>query len=407
MRKYDRIYEKILDAREVLKGIKHVTRLDHSTTFSRMTGGNVHLKLENLQKTGSFKVRGAAYAMSQLNDEEKKAGVIAASAGNHAQGVAYAAKRLGLKSTIVMPRFSPVAKIQATQGYGAKVILHGDVFDDALAHARETAGNTGATFLHPFNDENVIAGQGTIGLEILEELPDVDVVAVPVGGGGLSTGIAIAIKQQKPEVEIYGVEADTAASMKASLEAGRVTKVEGLDTVCDGIAVKKPGRITFGIAKDLLTDVATVEELEVTRTLFLLLERAKIVVEPAGCVGLTAFHHGHIDIKKKNAVAVLSGGNIDMSFMARVVEKELFRLGRNVRIKGVILDRVGSLNQVLSIIAESGVSVIEILQDRFDPDIAPNKNELKMVLEVPDESAVRNLFKLFKKACLEFEIYDD
>jgi len=249
--------------------------------------------------------------------------------------------------------------------------------------------------------------RGVSGRVFLEELPEVDVVAIPVGGGGLSTGIAIAIKQQKPEVDIYGVEAASAASMKASLEAGRVKKVEGLDTVCDGIAVKQPGRLTFNIARNLLTNVATVKELEVTRTLFLLLERAKIVVEPAGCVGLAAFQHGHIDIKEKNAVAVLSGGNIDMSFMSRVVEKELFRLGRNVRIKGVILDRVGSLNQVLTMVAESGVSVIEIVQDRFDPDIAPNKNELKMVLEVPDESAVKNLFRLFKKASLEFEIYDD
>ncbi|MFX1416573.1 MAG: threonine/serine dehydratase, partial [Promethearchaeota archaeon] len=200
MKKYKALFEKILDAREVLKGIKHITRLDRSTTFSQMSGGNVYLKLENLQKTGSFKVRGAAYAMSQLKEAEKRAGVIAASAGNHAQGVAYAATRLGIDSTIVMPIFSPVAKIQATQGYGANVILHGITFDDALAHAREKSKDTGATFLHPFNDENVIAGQGTIGLEIIDELPDVDTVAVPVGGGGLASGVAVALKYQKPEV---------------------------------------------------------------------------------------------------------------------------------------------------------------------------------------------------------------
>ena len=407
MSKYSDIYSKILDAREVLRDIKHVTRLDKSSTFSKISGGHVYLKLENLQKTGSFKVRGAAYAMSQLTDKEKKAGVIAASAGNHAQGVAYAATRLGIKSTIVMPVFSPVAKIQATQGYGADVVLHGNVFDDALAHARETAEKTGATFLHPFNDEDVIAGQGTIGLEILDECPEVDVIAVPVGGGGLISGISIAVKEQRPEVEIYGVEAESAASMQASFEAGKIVNVEGLDTACDGIAVKRPGKITYRIAKDLLNGVVTVEELEVTRTLFLLLERAKIVVEPAGCVALSAYQYGKIDIKDKNAVAILSGGNIDMSFMSRVVEKELFRLGRSVRVRGSILDRIGSMNKVLGIVAESGVSIIEINQDRFDPDLPPNRAELEMILEVPDEKAVTKMLKLLEKEGLSFSIYED
>ena len=407
MSKYNDIYSKILDAREVLRDIKHVTRLDKSSTFSRLTGGHVYLKLENLQKTGSFKVRGAAYAMSQLTDKEKKAGVIAASAGNHAQGVAYAATRLGIKSTIVMPVFSPVAKIQATQGYGANVVLHGTVFDDALARARETAEKTGATFLHPFNDEDVIAGQGTIGLEILDECPEVDVIAVPVGGGGLISGISIAVKEQRPEVQIYGVEAESAASMQASFEAGKIVNVEGMDTACDGIAVKRPGKITYRIAKDLLDGVVTVEELEVTRTLFFLLERAKIVVEPAGCVALAAFQHNKINVKDKNAVAVISGGNIDMSFLSRVVEKELFRLGRSVRVRGSILDRIGSMNKVLQVVAESGVSVIEINQDRFDPDIPPNRAELELILEVPNEKAVTKMLKLLKKEGLDFSIYED
>jgi threonine dehydratase len=407
MGKYSRVFSKILDAKEVLRDIKHVTRLDHTTTFSRITGGDIFLKLENLQKTGSFKVRGAAYAMSQLSDKEKDAGVIAASAGNHAQGTAYAATRLGIKSTIVMPVFSPVAKIQATEGYGANIILHGAAFDDALAHAKELAEKTGATFLHPFNDENVIAGQGTIGLEILDECPDVDIIAVPIGGGGLISGISIAVKEQRPEIEVYGVEAASAASMKASINAGKITSVQNLDTVCDGIAVKKPGRLTFKIAKDLLSGVVTVEELEVTRTLFMLLERAKIVVEPAGCVGLAAFQHNKINVKNKTAVAVLSGGNIDMSFLSRVVEKELFRLGRSVRVKGSILDRVGSMNKVLTIVAASGVSIIEINQDRFDPDIPPNRAELEMILEVPDEKAVQRMLKMLADQGLKFGVVED
>jgi threonine dehydratase len=407
MSKYNQLYSKILDARDILQDIKHVTRLDRSSTFSRLTGGDIYLKLENLQKTGSFKVRGAAYAMSQLTDQEKKAGVIAASAGNHAQGVAYAATRLGIKSTIVMPKFSPVAKIQATQSYGARVILHGKVFDDALAHAKETAEKTGAYFLHPFNDEDVIAGQGTIGLEILDECPDVDVIAVPVGGGGLISGISIAVKEQSPEVEVFGVEAASAASMQASFEAGKIMNVESIDTSCDGIAVKKPGTITYKIAKDLLKGVVTVEELEVTRTLFLLLERAKIVVEPAGCVGLAAYQHGKIDVNGKTAVAVLSGGNIDMSFLSKVVEKELFRLGRSLRVRGSIFDRVGSMNKVLRCVSESGVSIIEINQDRFDPDIPPNRAELEMILEVPDEKAVAKMLKMLKKEGLDFSVYED
>ncbi len=404
MSKYSSIYSKMLDAREIIKGIAHRTRMEYSTTFSNATQGEIYFKLENLQKTGSFKVRGATYAMSQFSDSEKKAGVIAASAGNHAQGVAYAASRLGISSTIIMPTYASVAKIQATETYGATVIQHGDTFDDALAYAKETSEKSGVTFLHPFNDENVIAGQGTIGLEILDECPDVDVISVPIGGGGLISGISIAVKEQRPEVEIYGVEAAGAPSMKASLEAGKIIHIENLDTVCDGIAVKTPGNLTFKISRDLISGVATVDELEVTRTIFMLLERAKLVVEPSGCVGLAAYYYGKIPIKGKKAVTVLSGGNIDMSLLSRIVEKELFRLGRSVRVRGSILDKVGSMNRVLSLVAESGVSVIEINQDRFDPGIPPNRAEVELILEVPDERALQKMLKLMAKQGLDFEV---
>jgi len=407
MTDYTKIYEKIVDARGLLQKIAHVTRLDHSSTFSCMTGGDMYLKLENLQKTGSFKVRGAAYAISQLSDSEKNEGVIAASAGNHAQGVAYAARRLGIKSTIVMPMFSPIAKIQATKSYGADVILHGESFDDSLKFALEEAERSGATFIHPFNNENIIAGQGTIGLEILEELPNVEVVAVPVGGGGLVSGIAIAIKETNPDVQIYGVEACSAASMKKSLKSGKPKTVTGLDTVCDGIAVKTVGNLTLSIADDLLTDSVVVEDLQVTRTLFLLLERAKIVVEPAGCVGLTAFQYGAIDIEGKKAVAVLSGGNIDMSFMSRVIDKELYRLKRAIRLRGVILDRVGILNRILEVVANSGVSVIDIVHDRSDPDIMPNKTELILTLQVPEENAVGQLVSELSARGFDMQLYED
>ncbi len=404
---YERMFAEIERARDTVRGIAKNTPLDLSTTFSRMTEGDIYLKLENLQKTGSFKVRGATYAMSKLTEGEREAGVIAASAGNHAQGVAYAATRLGIKSTIVMPVFSPIAKVQATRGYGANVVLHGAVFDEALAKAREIARETGATFIHPFNNEHVIAGQGTIGLEILEALPDVDVIAVPVGGGGLAAGIAIAAKHLRPEVEVYGVEAESAAAMRASLHAGKIVRAESLDTICDGIAVKQPGELTLQIARDLLTDVVTVSEFEVTRTLFLLLERAKTVVEPAGVVGLAAFQFGKIDVKGKKAVAVLSGGNIDMSLLGRIVDKELFRLGRSVRLRGVILDRVGTLNRIIDVVSGSGVNVIEITHDRADPDIAPNKAELTMVLEVPDKRALDSLLSSLEDHGFHFEVYED
>lgn len=407
MTDYTAIYEKIVNARKLLQNIAHITRLDHSSTFSRMTGGDIHLKLENLQKTGSFKVRGAAYAISQLSDSEKKQGVIAASAGNHAQGVAYSATKLGIKSTIVMPNFSPIAKIQATKGYGADVILHGESFDDALQFALEESERSGATFIHPFNDENIIAGQGTIGLEILDELPDVEVVAVPVGGGGLVSGIAIAIKETNPDVEIYGVEASSASSMKESLESGKKKTVTGLDTICDGIAVKTVGDLTLSIADDLLTDSVVVDDLQVTRSLFLLLERAKIVVEPAGCVGLTAFQYDAIDIEGKKGVAILSGGNIDMSFMSRVIDKELYRLKRAIRLRGVILDRVGVLNRILEVVADSGVSVIDIEHDRSDPDIMPNKTELILTLQVPEKNAVNKLLNELKAREFDMQMYED
>ncbi|MBD3158439.1 MAG: threonine ammonia-lyase [Candidatus Lokiarchaeota archaeon] len=401
------MHSSIQQAKQILKDIAHITPLDHSTTFSKMANGEVHLKQENLQKTGSFKVRGATYAISQLDEKEKEAGVIAASAGNHAQGVAYAASRLGIHSTIVMPKFSPIAKINATRGYGAEVVLHGEVFDEALAHAKKTAEETGATFIHPFDAQNVIAGQGTIGLEILESLPDVDVVAVPVGGGGLISGISIAIKETNPDVEIYGVEADEAAAMQKSLKQGEVSAVTAMDTFCDGIAVKSPAPRTVQICKDLVEDVVTVSELQVSRTIFHLLERAKIVVEPAGAVGLAALQHGKIEVDGRKAVAVLSGGNIDMSMMSKLVSKELFRLGRNIRLKGTIRDRVGVLNKVLEIVAASGVNIVEITHDRSDPDIEPNKAEIILTLEVPDEKAMKQLLDMMKDKGFKFRVYED
>ncbi|MEM4736124.1 MAG: threonine ammonia-lyase [Candidatus Thorarchaeota archaeon] len=407
MADYDRIYQKILHARDVLSRTISPTALVRSSTFSRLAGGEVYLKLENLQKTGSFKVRGATYAISQLTDEQKRWGVIAASAGNHAQGVAFAASSLGVSSTVVMPMFTPIAKVKATQSYGAEVILHGDTFDEALARAREIAEEKHLTFMHPFNDENVIAGQGTIGLEILEDVPDVEMVAVPVGGGGLASGVAIAIKHSRPDVSIVGVQSSGAPSLKTSFERGTPTLLDGIDTICDGIAVKKPGDLTFEITRNLLDSVVTVDDLEVTRTMFLLLERAKLVAEPAGSVGLAALVHQKVDLRGRKAVAVISGGNVNMSFLAECVQKELFRTGRLVRVRGQLQDRPGSLNRVLECVAEARTSVIDIEHDRSDPDVPPNRAEVIMVLEVPDTSTLERLMSQLEARGMHFEPYED
>ncbi len=404
---YDKLFQKIQHAQEMLRGIVKRTPLERSNLFSSLAGGDIYLKLENLQKTGSFKVRGAVYAISQLSPSQKAAGVVAASAGNHAQGVAFAATQLGIRSTIVMPSYSPIAKIQATRGYGARVILHGETFDDALERARVIAIESGATFIHPFDDEDVIAGQGTIGLEIAEELPDIDCVVVPVGGGGLISGIAVALKHLRPEVKVYGVEAAGAPSLKESLMVGHPAGVTSVDTICDGIAVKKPGPFTFAIAQDMIDDVVTVEDLEVTRTVFMLLERTKTVAEPAGCVALSAIQHGHIDVRGKKTVAVISGGNIDMSLMAKIVEKELVRMGRSVHLRGTVMDRVGSLNRVLSIIAQSGINVLDIRHDRVDPQIPPNRTQVFLSLEMPDADTLQRLLTQLEENNMHFEEYED
>ena len=384
------------------------TPLENAAGLSKRLNNEIWIKREDLQPVYSFKLRGAYNKIAQLSDAEKEKGVITASAGNHAQGVALAAKRLGLKALIVMPKTTPDIKVSSVRSLGADIELVGNAYDDAYEHAKERAKLTGMTFVHPYDDPAVIAGQGTIAKEILSQLEqNPNMIFVPVGGGGLAAGIAIAVKEQRPDIEVYGVEASSAASMKTSLEKGKITNVENLDTICDGIAVKRPGKITFKICGDLLSEVVTVDELEVTRTLFMLLERSKIVVEPAGCVGLAAFYHKKIDIEGKTAVAVLSGGNIDMSFLSKVVEKELFRLGRSIRVRGTILDRVGSMNNILSIVSESSVSIIEINQDRFDPDILPNRAELEMILEVPDQDAVKKMMKMLSDQGLDFRVVED
>lgn len=361
--------EMVKEAKENLKGVARRTPLFYSSTFSNMTGYNVHLKCENKQKTGSFKLRGAYNKVCSLTQEERSKGVIASSAGNHAQGVAYAATAFGIKSTICMPATAPQAKVNATKGYGAEVIQHGEVYDDCYAKAVEVQKETGATFLHPFNDEYVMAGQGTIALEILEDLPEADAIIVPIGGGGIIAGIAVAAKALKPSIKVIGVQADIIASSKASLEAGKVVTVNGAKSIADGISVKTPGDKTFEYIKKYVDEIVTVTEDEITYAMFNLMERSKLVVEGAGATPLAALLAGKVKDAGKNVVCVVSGGNVDIAIAGKIIERELTKLNRRLNFSVKLEDRVGQLGSLITLISQLGGNVVKVRQEQnWDAD---------------------------------------
>jgi threonine dehydratase len=357
-------YEDVLEARKVLRGVAKHTPIKTSRSFSAMTGANVVLKAENLQTTGSFKIRGAYNKIHHLTEAEKKAGVVCSSAGNHAQGVAYSASAMGLKSTVFMPIFAPPTKVLATRGYGATVMLEGESYDDAYKAARKFADETGATFVHPFNDGHVIAGQGTIGLEIHDDFPKADAVFVPIGGGGLISGVAIAMKHLNPGVEIIGVEAEGAPSMKQSIEQGRIIPLTSLSTIADGIAVKTPGDVTYGLVREHVDHVVTVDDEEISNALYLLLQRSKLVVEPAGATSLAAILAGKQDVKGRNAVALLSGGNVDLAMLTQIVERGMLREGLMARIVVTMPDKPGFLRDILGVLSNLRANVSSIEHDR-------------------------------------------
>jgi len=389
--------QEIWKARENLTGIIHHTNLDLSHTFSELSGNKVYLKTENLQKTGSFKIRGAYNKIACLNQKEREKGVIAASAGNHAQGVAFGATKAGIPATIVMPEFAPLSKVTATRGYGAEVVLHGNVYDDAFNKAQDIQKETGATFVHAFDDKEVIAGQGTIGLEIVDELPDVDAILVPIGGGGLISGIAAAVKSLKPSIKVIGVEAEGAACIKASREKGKVCKLAAAQTIADGIAVKCPGDLTFNLIQKYVDDVVTVGDEEIASTILLLLERAKIVAEGAGAIALAALLYQNILLKNEKIAVVISGGNIDVNFISRIIEKGLVKTGRNVRLTTIMSDKPGSLQQFLSIIAENKANVISIQHERLNTDIPLDKAQVDVVLETQGANHAKQLIEKLVK----------
>ncbi len=371
----------IYDAQKRLEGVIHTTPLEYSETFSKMISGSVYLKCENLQKTGSFKVRGAFNKISKL-DLKPGTEVYSCSAGNHAQGVAFAAKKRNVNARIYMPLSTPIAKISATEGYGATVVLHGDVFDDAKNRAIADCKKANGVFIPPFDDEDVIAGQGTVGLEILDALPSAEVVLVPAGGGGLLAGAAFAIKSVRPDVKVYGVQAEGAAAVKQSF-GGKPIELEKIHTIADGIAVKRPGDITMKYINSCADGILTVTDDEIASTIIALIERAKEIVEPAGAAGLAAalsdkypFLHG------KKVVCLLSGGNIDVSFIHKIIEKGLVSRGRQIRLSVVLADKPGSLENVSGILAKGGANVIAIQYDRVDAGLSLNETILHITCEV-------------------------
>ena len=357
-------YADIIAAQQTMRDTIKSTTLMPTKTFSKLAGTNIFMKLENLQTTGSFKVRGAFNKIFHLTEEEKKCPVVAASAGNHAQGVAYSASKLGLKSTIFMPAFTPPTKANATRAYGADVILTGDSFDDAFAASQEYCKTHNATYIHPFNDEKIIAGQGVVGLEIFHQCPDVDTVIVPIGGGGLISGIAIAIKEMNPAVKIIGVEAEKAASMFASHLKGEIITLTSAPTIADGIAVKKPGDITFDIIEKYVDDLITVTDTEIAHAAYLMLQRGKLLVEPSGAAALAAAIERKSKCMGKTVVPVISGGNINMSLLQQIVDQGMYLEGLRTTLQVVVPDQAGELQRLLAIFEQLKANIQDIVHER-------------------------------------------
>ena len=367
------------EAAEIVKQVTQETKLVKSSYFSELTGNKVFFKPENMQRTGAYKVRGAYYKISTLSDEERGKGLITASAGNHAQGVAYAAHKYGVKAVIVMPTTTPLIKVERTKGYGAEVILHGDVYDDAYAYACKLAEENGYTFVHPFNDLDVATGQGTIAMEIVQELPTVDYILAPIGGGGLITGISTLAKMLNPKIKVIGVEPAGAACMKASLEKGEVVTLPHVNTIADGTAVQTPGSHIFPYIQENLDEIITVEDDELIVAFLDMVENHKMIVENSGLLTVAALRH--LDFKNKKVVSILSGGNMDVITMSSVVQHGLIQRDRIFTVSVLIPDKPGELVRVASIIAENQGNVIKLDHNQF---VSTNRNaavELKITLE--------------------------
>lgn len=395
-------YEEILKAESMREDIRK-TPLEYSSIFSELTGSEIYLKSEYQQRTGSFKIRGAYYKIKTLNNDEKKNGVVAASAGNHAQGVARAALTENIPCTIVMPKSASPAKVAATKGYGAKVILEGNNYDESWNKAKEISQKTGAKIIHAFDDPQIIAAQGVIGLEIVQQLPDVDEVYVPIGGGGLAAGVLIAIKTKHPNIKVIGVQSSSFPAMKESLESGSLKTSGGNRTIADGISVKKPGGITFEIIKDLIDDIVLVDDSKIIETMFLLMERAKAVVEPAGAASL-AYLLSKKPSPGKKIVAVLAGGNVDMYLLGQIVDKGLAYMGRLLKIFIRLPDKPGALKEVVDEITSANANIVEVVHDRFSLDINAGSAGVTLSLETHGKENAEKLIERLRENNIEFKL---
>ncbi len=384
-------------ARERLRDQVVPTPCSFTTRFSDLVPGAVALKLENHQHTGSFKARGALNRLLELTEEEKGRGVVTASAGNHAQAVAYHSARLGISATVVMPLTTPLIKVSNTRRYGAGVELVGSTFDAALAHARKLEAEDGRVMIHAFDDDRVIAGQGTIGIEIVEQAPNLDVVVVPIGGGGLVAGIATAVKALRPEVRVIGVEASAAASARASLKAGRIVEIETADTIADGIAVKRVGERTFPSIREWVDEIVVVDDDTIARAILLLLEREKTVVEGAGAASLAALLAGHVEHEAtERVVAVIAGGNIDVNMISRIIDRGLVDDGRLTRLVATVRDRPGALALLTELVASTGANVLEVSHLRAFADISVGDVEIVLQLETHGRGHVEEILRLME-----------
>ena len=381
-------------ARALLEGVAVRTPMEESRWLSSLTGGPVWLKCENLQRTGSFKVRGAYVRMARLTEDEKALGVVAASAGNHAQGVALAAQMLGIKATVFMPEGAPIPKEKATRGYGAEVVFHGRYLEDALAAARAFGEETGAVLIHPFDHPDIVAGQCTCGLEILEQAPDLETVVVPTGGGGLLAGVALAVKAHRPDVRVVGVQAAGAAAYPGSLSAGHPVALESMKTMADGIAVGLPGDVTFAAVRDHVDEIVTVSEESLSRALLALVERAKMIVEPAGAAAVAAILDDP-SAYSASTVAILSGGNIDPLLLGKVIRHGLAAAGRYLYLRVCIPDVPGGLAQLLADLSQEGANILEVEHERISPSLLLDEVEVRIQMETRGlEHAERVLARL-------------
>ncbi len=386
----------IHSARRRLEGVAQMTPVETSRAMSDLAGVQTLLKCEHLQRTGSFKIRGAYNRIAQLTAEERAAGVVCASAGNHAQGVALSATLLDVHSTVFMPAAAPLPKVEATRSYGGEVILTGETFDDAYEASQKWATENDAVFVHPFDHPDVIAGQGTLGLEILEQVPDVESVVVPMGGGGLISGVAAALKATKPDVRIIGVEAAGAASFPASLAAGEPVGLGSVSTIADGIAVKTPGELTLAHVAAYVDEIVTVTEEELARAVLLLVERAKQVVEPSGAAGLAAVLAGH-GLYTEPVVVLLCGGNVDPLLLMRIIQSGMFEEGRYLMLRTRVLDRPGELAALMSVLAEAGANIIAVDHHRLATRLGVQEVEVALEIETRGPQHIREVVDCMRR----------